>query len=313
MTSMLGLAALGSENVFGAVSPSSFKLGVITDEADSNLAHVLSDFVPKYHLRWVEVRDVRSNGRNVYLSTQGTDAEVRQVKEQLEHANVRLSVLDTGIYKVPLPGTQPLHVSEADLNKVEARYHDQLDQIKHAAHVAHMLGTRKVRIFAFLRVAQPETIFNRIVDELHKALEIAHQEDIDLVVENEFSTNIATGDETAQLFKTIPDRHLWHNWDPGNDFAIGESRPFPDTWNKLDHSRIHHIHLKDAIWLPGHKLKWMPVGAGKIDFVGQFKALKEMNYQGTMSLETHYRNAAHDSWTSTVESMDGIMKVLREA
>lgn len=312
MTSMLGLAALGSENVFGAVSPSSFKLGVITDEADANLAHVLSDFVPKYHLRWVELRDLQFNGRNVYLSTHGTDAEVRQVKEQLQRANVRLSVLDSGVYKIPLPGTTPLGHNEADLNKVSSHYHEQLDQLKHAAHVAHMLGTRKVRIFAFSRIAHPDTVFNRVVDELHKALEVARQEDIDLVLENEFDTNIATGDETARLFKTITDRRLQHNWDPGNNFAIGDT-PFPDTWNKLDHSRIHHVHLKDAMWLPGHKLKWMPVGSGKIDFVGQFKALKAINYQGTMSLETHYRNAANDRWTSTVESMDGILKTLREA
>jgi sugar phosphate isomerase/epimerase len=67
------------------------------------------------------------------------------------------------------------------------------------------------------------------------------------------------------------------------------------------------MHLKDAI---GHK--WMPIGAGTIDFVGQFRALKQMNYSGTMSLETHYRNARNDRYTSSVESMDGLMRVLKQ-
>jgi sugar phosphate isomerase/epimerase len=273
---------------------------------------VLRDFVPKYHLHWVELRDLQFNGRNVYLSTAGTDAEVRHVKEQMERAHVRLSMLDTGIYKIPLPGTTPLGENAADLNKVQAHYHEQLDQLKHAAHVAHTLGTRKIRIFTFNRIANPDSVFNRVVDEVHKALEVAQQEDVELVVENEFDTNIATADETVRFFKAIPNRRLMHNWDPGNNFAIGDT-PFPNTWDQLDHSRIVHMHLKDAVWLPGHKLKWMPVGGGKIDFVGQFRALKKMNFQGTISMETHYRNAANDRWTSTEESMDGLLKVLREA
>ena len=52
--------------------------------------------------------------------------------------------------------------------------------------------------------------------------------------------------------------------------------------------------------------------AGEIDFAGQFKALKDMKYSGTLSLETHYRNAAHDLYASSVESMDGLFAVLKK-
>ncbi len=75
----------------------------------------------------------------------------------------------------------------------------------------------------------------------------------------------------------------------------------------MDHSRISHIHLKDAAGK-----KWMPVGGGEIDFIGQFKALKKIHYAGTMSLETHYKNAQRDPYTSSVESMDGLVRVLKE-
>lgn len=84
-------------------------------------------------------------------------------------------------------------------------------------------------------------------------------------------------------------------------------QPYPKGWDAFDHSRIGNIHLKDA-----EDHKWRPVGGGQIDFVGQFKALKEMHYSNTMSLETHYRNAANNRYTSSEESMDGIVKVLKE-
>jgi sugar phosphate isomerase/epimerase len=55
----------------------------------------------------------------------------------------------------------------------------------------------------------------------------------------------------------------------------------------------------------------MPVGGGDIDFVDQFQALEKIKYQGTMSLETHYRNAQKDPYTSSVESMNGLVKILK--
>jgi L-ribulose-5-phosphate 3-epimerase len=192
------------------------------------------------------------------------------------------------------------------LNPAEGEFARQMEELKRAAETAHVLGTKKLRIFTFLRVADPDSIFDRIVEELHKALKVAKEQDVVLVVENEHSCNTATGTETAKLFKAVKDRRLMHNWDPGNCFEGGEE-PFPKAWNMLDHKRIAHIHLKDAAGKA-----WKPVGAGEIDFVGQFKALKAMKYSETLSLETHYRNAARDTFTSSVESMDGLFSVLKK-
>jgi L-ribulose-5-phosphate 3-epimerase len=57
----------------------------------------------------------------------------------------------------------------------------------------------------------------------------------------------------------------------------------------------------------------MPIGSGKIDFVGQFRALIKNGYEGTMSLETHYLNAAKNKEASSKESMEGLLKVIRDA
>lgn len=283
-----------------------WKLGIITDEVDSDLARTLGSFFPKYQLQWAEIRNVKLDGKSTYVYNHATPDQVKQIKRQLDDAGVKLSVLDTGIYKIALPGTTPLTHDATDLNPVNGVYANQLNDLKRAAGAAHTLGTDKLRIFAFLRVADPASIQDRIVEELRKAIEVAREESVTLLLENEHTCNVGTGTETARLLAAIPDRTLMHNWDPGNCAQLGE-QPFPKAWDALDHSRIAHIHLKDAAGK-----QWKPIGAGEIDFVGQFRALKQMSYSGTMSLETHYRNAQHDPYTSSVESMDGLVRVLKQ-
>jgi sugar phosphate isomerase/epimerase len=57
--------------------------------------------------------------------------------------------------------------------------------------------------------------------------------------------------------------------------------------------------------------EWKPIGAGKLDFAGQFQALKAMNYSGTLSLETRYKSARKDQYASSVESINGLIGVLK--
>jgi sugar phosphate isomerase/epimerase len=283
-----------------------WKLGIITDEVSPDLAVTLKEFYPKYGLKWAEIRNVKLDGKSKYVYKTATPEQIKDIRKQLDDAGVKFSILDTAFYKIALPGTQPLGQAGTELNPAEGEYARQMDELKHAAEAAHTLGTKKIRIFDFLRVADPDSIFDRRVEELNKAIVVAKQLDVVLVLENEHSCNTATGSETAKLFKAVKDHTLMHNWDPGNCFEGGEE-PFPKAWNMLDHKRIAHIHLKDAAGKA-----WKPVGAGEIDFVGQFKALKEMKYAETLSLETHYRNAARDAYASSVESMDGLFGVLKK-
>jgi sugar phosphate isomerase/epimerase len=283
-----------------------WKLGVITDEVSPDLGETLKTFYPKYGLRWAEIRDLQIGGKNKYVYKSASKEEIKDIRKQLDDAGVKLSMLDTAFYKIALPGTNPLQEGAGELNPSEGEFTRQMDELKRAADCAHALGTKKVRIFTFLRVANPDTIFDRIVEELNKAIMVAKEQDVVLVVENEHSCNTATGTETAKLFNAVKDRTLMHNWDPGNCFEAGEE-PFPKGWNMLDHERIVHIHLKDAAGKA-----WKPIGAGEIDFVGQFQALKDMKFAQTLSLETHYRNAEKNAYASSVESMDGLFKVLRK-
>ena len=283
-----------------------WNLGIITDQVDLDLTRVLNSFYTKYQLRWAEIRDLQLDGKKRYVYADATRAQLKQVKRQLDDARVKLSVLDTAVYKITLPGTIPVGETPAYVNPEQRQFARQMDDLKRAADTAHALGAERVRIFTFRRVAEPAAIFDRVVEQLQRAIDVARQHDITLLVENEYDCNIGTGSEIARLFNAIPDRRLMHNWDPCNAYEMGE-RPFPDAWNRLDHGRISHIHLKDA-----KGQDWKPIGAGELDFAGQFQALKRMKYAGTLSVETRYKNPRQDLYTSSVESMNGLMRVLKQ-
>lgn len=283
-----------------------WKLGIITDEVSPDLSTVLGRFFPKYGLHWAEIRNVQLDGKSRYVYKSATPEQLKDIRQKLDNAGVKMSVLDSAIYKVPLPGTKPLGESASELNPAEGIFQNQMEDLKRASEAAHTLGTNKIRIFTFSKIADPDSIFQRIVDQLQKALVVAKEHDVFLLVENEHSCNVATGTQSGRLLRAISDERLMLNWDPGNCFMAGE-QPYPKAWDQFDHKRIGNIHLKDA-----RGKEWRPVGGGDIDFVGQFQALKQMKYSSTMSLETHYRNAQRDPYTSSEESMDGLMKVLKQ-
>ena len=80
-------------------------------------------------------------------------------------------------------------------------------------------------------------------------------------------------------------------WDPANerhDLTYGEC-PFPTGFNFVKEYMIH-FHMKDAVKMGAEgKPESVPVGEGDINYWGQFKALKDMGYNGYVSLETHWR------------------------
>ena len=102
------------------------------------------------------------------------------------------------------------------------------------------------------------------------------------------------------------------NWDPGNATALGEV-PYPDGYSKLPKDRIGHVHCKDSKKkASGKGVDWAAMGQGIVDWVGQFRALKNDGYRGVVSLETHWRGAGTPE-ESTRQSWAGMKEQLQKA
>jgi L-ribulose-5-phosphate 3-epimerase len=290
-----------------AAELSQFKLGVITDEVSQDFEKALV-WARAYGLGWVELRFLW----NRYVTDLRPD-EVKRAQELLAKHGMRVSVVDSPYLKTLLPGTTS-KFNEGKKDPLQSDFDRQGEILEKSIARATDFGTDKVRIFAFLRVDDPKTVFDRVAQELSKAAAIAQREEIRLVLENEFSCNVATGVEGAAMLKAVNSPSLGLNWDPGNAYAAGELKPYPDGYDSLDKKRMWHMHLKDAAPNPkGGEAVWMPIGKGKIEYVEQFRALLKNGYDGTMSLETHYLNAAKDKEASSGESMDGLLNVIRNA
>lgn len=312
------LAALGGS----ASSPlQRFKLGSISDEWSQDFEEALKA-MKGYGLEWVEVRTLW----NTY-NTEAAPEQMQRIKDLLQKYGFKVSVLDTALYKCTLPGTKPVG-SEKDVYP----YAQQMELLKRGIERARALGTDKLRVFAFWRVAEPEEQFERIAEDLRRAAQLARSNGVRLVLENESVCNVATGAELARMLELVPAANFGANWDVGNGYWQGEVS-FPTGYAALPKHRIWHMHLKDVhcaararqkqkseAWKPKgtqaseqSKCQTAVVGTGQIDLVGQFRALARDGYQGTLSLEPEYEDAKTTHLEATQRSLEGLLKIMTVA
>jgi sugar phosphate isomerase/epimerase len=286
-----------------APSPlSRFQLGAISDEFSQDFEEALK-VMKSYGLQWVEIRTLWK----IY-STETSPEQLRRLKDLLEKYAFKVSVLDTALYKCTLPGTQPLS-NEKDAYP----YSGQMDLLKRAMERAQALGTDRLRVFAFWRVAEPQKHFPRISEELSKAAEVARSGGMRLVLENESICNVSTGHELAEVLKRVPAANFGANWDVGNGYWNGEVS-YPTGYAALDKRRIWHLHLKDVRCASGYKnCATAIVGTGQVDLPGQLRALVRDGYQGTMSLEPEYEDSRITHLDATKRSLEAVLKMLATA
>jgi len=251
----------------------------------------------------VEIRDIWGK-----YNTEATPGEIRKAKQLLDQYGFKCSVVDSALYKCVLPGTKPVS-SEGE----PYPYAGQIDLLKRAMDRAHAWGTDKVRGFTFWRVADPAMIFPRIAEELSRAAEVAQGGRIRLVIENEEACNAGTGHELAAVLKMAPARNLGYNWDVGNGYTHGEVS-YPDGYRALEKSRIWHLHLKGMQCASGIKdCRETFADQGEINLTGQLKALLQIHYHESMSLECEFSAPGMTHLETTRRSMEGLLRVVNKA
>jgi L-ribulose-5-phosphate 3-epimerase len=286
-----------------AAQTNGFKLGIITDELTDKLEEALP-FLSSHNLHWCELRELW--GKNIMNSPQ---EDLDRAKKLIEKYDLHVSDIGSPIFKWNLP-QMPAHPGEKrDTFKASFVEEDANHLLEESFKLARFFGTRQVRIFSYWRVDQPQKAYPLVRDRLAQAAKLAVQNDIVLVLENEHTCNIGTGQEMGPLLKEIASPGLRGNWDPGNAAMLDEV-PYPHGYAAVK-GFFSHVHIKDVRknTATGNK-EWAPVGGGFIDWKGQMQALRNDHYDGTMSLETHYLRPDRDKFESTRESLEGLLKLL---
>ena len=294
-----GLRPAGS---WAGASTPRFKLGAISDGISKDFEEALKT-LKSFGLGWVEIRNVWG----IY-NTETSPAQIRRIKDLIEKYQMKVSAVDTALFKCTLPGTRII-VPEKDAYP----YAQQMDLLQRAMDRAHAWGTDKLRVFTFWRVADYPAIEGRAVEEMEKAAELARQGGVRLVIENEGSCNVGTGRELARFLNRLKAVNVGAAWDLGNGYWHGEAS-YPDGYALLDPKRIWHLHAKGVACDAGlANCRETFADQGQIDLAGQLRALLHDGYQETISLECEFEAPGVSHQQTTRRSIEGFLKVVAKA
>jgi sugar phosphate isomerase/epimerase len=287
---------------------SPFRVAVINDEISQDFGHAAEIVSKEFGLQWIELRGMWN--KNILQLDAKEIAEARNV---LERTKLRVTDIASPVFKVDWPGAPISKFSpKRDTFNADFTFAQQDELLERSLEVARAFNTDRVRIFDFWRLDDAAAYRHAIDEKLREAADKAAKKNVVLILENEHECNTGTGAEAARTLSAVKAHNLMVNWDPGNAAMRGEV-PYPDGYEKLPKNRIGHVHCKDIQKkADGSGMDWAAMGRGTIDWVGQFRALKQSGYHFATSLETHWRGAATPE-ESTRQSMAGMKEQLRKA
>ena len=268
-----------------------FKLGLVTDEVSDDLQEAL-EIAKSWGLDCIELHRVW--GKNICDVDAATLSKAMRI---VRESGLTVTNIDSLTLRCSLDDDE--------------EYSEHIKHLKRSIEVAPLFDTNVVRLFSFWKVDNVEDKWERIFEKMELPIKIAEQAGMMLGFENVSSGNIGTSDDLVRLFDHFRSPNLKLIWDPGNAYASGEEKPFPDGYEKVK-SKIIHIHLKDAVIDDQGKNVWKPVGQGAVGYGKHLEGLLKDNYAGVVALETHCTSASGSKIEGTKESLDGVMGILKD-
>ena len=279
-----------------------FELGVFADDIDQDLDHAL-DVIESLGVRWLEIRSAW--GKNL---VDQPEEQVLEVCKAIRARGLRVRCVAAPLFKCHLGkmGTAAAETHHAAPREEAA----EMDVLRKAIRMAKALDTTLIRCFSFWRIEGDSATFRSALRQRFlEAIALARQEGMILVMENDYECNLRTGAEAAPLLEELVSPNLRVLWDPGNAYFAGEV-PFPDGYRRVKHL-IGHVHLKDAVRDPATgKARWVALGTGEVDLLGQLQAVAGDGYQGVLTLENHYVPPGGRPEDGVRESLAGLRRLL---
>ena len=301
-----------SKETFAAAIQSPFRVAVISDEISPDFDHACSVIANDFGLEWVELRAMW--GKNI---SKLDDADITKANAILTKYKLRVTDIASPLFKTNWPGA-PLskYSPKNDSFGANFGFKEQDEVLEKSIALAKQFKTERIRCFDFWRLDDPAPYREAINAKLLEAANIVGKQNLMLVLENEFECNTATGRESAKTLAAVQTPYLKLNWDPGNAVARGEVDAYPAGYDLLPKDRIGHCHVKCANFQPTPEnpgaFEWAAVGKGTPDWVAQFRALKQDNYHGAVSLETHWKGGGSPEQSTRI-SWAGMKEALHKA
>ena len=217
---------------------------------------------------------------------------VGRIKELCARYNIAVSCMGSPIGKSPI--TDPIAIES--------------ERLKTIGETAHQLGTRNIRLFSFYpKGGIDEEAIQLSIDRLGALTEIAGENDLQLLLENEKGVVGDIPERCVQLMRAIDSAHMRFIWDPANFVQCGAVDQVDRWWDDL-HPYIGYIHIKDAR-LADNAVTLAGDGDGQL--LELLTRLRKGGYEGVLSLEPHLLEARHSSGFSGADGMEAAVSALR--
>ncbi len=196
------------------------------------------------------------------------DDALARVKRMCTAAGIGVSCIGSPIGKSP----------------IEAPLQETIDVLNRMFRVCDVLGTRKIRIFAFYppQHGDPDAYLDEAVARLSRLTDMAAREGCTLLLENDEDLVADTIARTHAILARIDSPHLRFAWDNANFVRSGVSRPTTNGWDAL-HDYLGTVHIKDA----REDRSQRAAGEGDAEVAALLQKLHEHNYRGYLAVEPH--------------------------
>ena len=236
------------------------KISGFADEIAQEL-DVQIEAVSRLGIQYIEMRGV--DGNNLIYHP---DAKVKEIKQKLEDAGIKLSALGSPLGKIG----------------IEDPFEPHFEEFKRACEIAHRMDTKNIRMFSFYIPEGKEKDYKgKVFDRLGRFADYAGRNDIVLLHENEKGIYGAKAPECLEIMKKLGSDHFRAIFDFANFVQCGQ-----DTLEAYDLLKdyVDYIHVKDARKENGTVV---PVGYGDGNVEAILKKLFASGFDGFLSLEPH--------------------------
>jgi sugar phosphate isomerase/epimerase len=299
-----------------------FRLGVVNNEISQDIARA-AEVAAAIGASDLELHSL--GGKSV---VDLSDDEARRARDAVEARGLRVGQITGPAFKsATLDEVAPEGAPETEV------YRRHRDSLERAMALAHLMGTDRVRLFAFERPkagitagtpgwhpspAPAPAELETIARGLRPLCRQAEGAGITLLVENVRYSYADTGRHTAAVLAAAGAPNLRLIWDPANAYVSGEERPYPEGY-EATRDAVARVHAKDARFADraSGATAWERIGAGGVDWVGQLRALIAGGFDGVVSLETHWKlpgaSGGDAGERSTLATWEGLAVALDQA
>lgn len=162
-----------------------------------------------------------------------------------------------------------------------------------------------------LRMSMPkpfdwEALWENYVDSIKRCTEMTKAHGQKLALEGHAHVMVPGTDAMLRLWDWVQDDALGFNLDTAWHFIQREYLPW--SVYKLG-DKLLHVHVRDGDGILTYRL---PLGMGVIDWHGLVESLRDVGYDGALSLEMYAKDSREDPWYYSKWSLEYLRRVLAE-